>query len=185
MKAIIYLLLLYVTPLFSQDQIYLKGTLMDSFMQLDRIFEQRESSQLIAHTVPCCNYQFLDNKIETQAYRLTIEKQVLEVNGAYSIKGKLKDSKTIGPLRFVAISLWSEDSFVSKTSTTYNGDFSFESLPLGDYEIKMTYAAIKDRSTRTNYQWTSSIIARLSHVYYIDEVPITMVECSLLKFNYL
>ncbi len=83
------------------------------------------------------------------AFSYTTDFFVKEISNIYEVSGKVLDSETLEPIPFVALHI---DKINRYTITAANGEFIFNNLPKGEYEIDISRLGYKEKSIDINLE---------------------------------
>ena len=86
-------------------------------------------------------FSFLINLQSSFSY--VTDSHFKEINNLYKVSGKIIDSETLKPIPFVALHI---DKINRYTITDANGEFIFNNLPKGEYEIDISRLGYKERN---------------------------------------
>ena len=88
---------------------------------------------------------------------------VKEISNIYKVSGKIVDSETLEPIPFVTLHI---DKINRYTITDANGEFIFNNLPNGEYEIDISRLGYKERSVNIILKEKTNLI--LSSCLFIN-----------------
>ena len=86
-------------------------------------------------------FSFLINLQNSFSY--VTDSHLKEISNLYKVSGKIIDSETLKPIPFVALHI---DKINRYTITDANGEFIFNNLPKGEYEIDISRLGYKERN---------------------------------------
>ena len=81
------------------------------------------------------------------SFSYTIDSFVDDLSETYKVNGKIIDRETLEPIPFVALHI---DKINRYTITDINGEFIFNNLPKGEYEINVSRLGYKEISIDVN-----------------------------------